>query len=116
MKYRKILTLSLCIPLIGVMNAFADYAFDTKPTPIRTPPPEYPANLKRAYVAGLVVVELSLDDKGKVIDAQVVKSNQPKLESYAVSAVKRWAFKPALKDGAPISCRISVPIQFSLDD
>ncbi len=98
------------------MNAFADNTYDTKPVPIRMPAPEYPANLKKAYVTGLVVVELNLDEKGKVIEAQIVKSNRKQLEIYAVSAAKNWAFKPALKDGAPVACRISVPIQFSLDE
>ncbi len=88
---------------------------DTKAVPLRTPPPEYPVALRRANITGLVVVKLDINAEGKVTEASVVKSNQPKLEPHALRAVKNWLFKPATKDGVAVAASLSVPLQFQIE-
>jgi periplasmic protein TonB len=83
---------------------------------LRTPPPEYPEELRRREVEGLVLVVAIIDEKGAVADAEVTKSGNAELARYALSAVRKWKYKPAEKDGQPIRARVSIPIQFSLDN
>lgn len=90
-------------------------AADTKAEALRTPPPEYPANLRQSGVSGTVVVKLSINAEGKVQEAEIVKSNESRLETHALKAVRKWVFKPATKDGVGVSTAIVIPIQFSLE-
>ncbi len=88
---------------------------DTKAVPLRTPPPDYPMALRKANITGLVVVRLEISAEGKVTEAAVVKSSQPKLEPHALKAVKTWIFKPATKDGVAVPATLSVPLQFQIE-
>jgi len=90
-------------------------AEETKALALRTPPPEYPEALRRDGVTGTVVVKLLIASDGKVASAEVVKSNQNKLEIFAARAVRKWVFKPATRDGVNVESSLVIPIQFSLE-
>jgi len=107
--------------LVGaLLNLHADDTVytkvDVKPIPIRTPPPEYPKQLKREGVSGVVAVSIVIDETGAVIGSSVVKSTNPDFNDATLDAVKKWKFKPALIDGKPVKMRVTLPIKFSLDD
>lgn len=89
---------------------------DVKPVPVKTPPPIYPEELKREGVSGVVAVSIVIDEKGLVASATVVKSSNPNLNDAAIAAVKKWKFKPGQKDGEPVKTRVTIPINFSLDE
>ena len=82
------------------------------PVPVRTVPPEYPDELRRDGVSGLVMVKCSIDAQGNVSEAEVEKSSNAAFEKPAVAAVKKWKFKPAKQDGAPVAIKVSIPIKF----
>jgi len=44
----------------------------------------------------------TIDERGQPKDLNVDKSDS-KLEHEIISAAKKWRFKPAMKNGAPIS-------------
>ena len=90
-------------------------AVDTKPLPIRTPQPEYPANLRAQNVEGMVVLAVSIDEKGEVTTCEVTKSTDKRFEAAAVEAVRRWKFNPATKNNTPVSCKVTLPIRFSAE-
>lgn len=72
--------------------------------------PTYPAFAKSARVAGIVRVELVIDEKGAV--AAVQSSSGPEmLRQAAIDAAKRWRFRPTVKDGQPV--RISGFLNFN---
>jgi protein TonB len=99
-----ILAFALAVP------AFAQKS--EPPVPVRTVAPEYPQELRRDGVSGLVMVKCTIDEQGNVVDPQVEKSSNPAFEKPAVDALKKWKFKPAKQDGAAVAIKVSIPIKF----
>jgi TonB family protein len=84
-------------------------------TPIKTRDvrPVYPAIAQTARVQGVVIVEVTIDEQGRVSDARVLRSI-PLLDIAAVEAVRQWEFTPTLLNGAPVSVIMTTTIQFML--
>jgi protein TonB len=82
------------------------------PVPVRTVPPDYPDELRREGVSGLVMVKCSIDEQGNVTETTVEKSSNSAFEKPAIAAVKKWKFKPAKQDGQPVAIKVSIPIKF----
>ena len=82
------------------------------PVPVRTVAPEYPNELRRDGVSGLVMVKCTIDEQGNVTETLIEKSSNAAFEKPAVDAVKKWKFKPAKQDGAPVAIKVSIPIKF----
>ncbi len=82
------------------------------PVPVRTVAPEYPSELRRDGVSGVVTVKCTIDVQGNVTEPEVEKSTNPAFDQPAITALKKWKFKPAKQDGAPIAIKISIPIKF----
>jgi periplasmic protein TonB len=82
------------------------------PVPVRTVAPDYPDELRREGVSGLVMVKCSIDETGNVTETLVEKSSNAAFEKPAIAAVKKWKFKPAKQDGTPVPIKVSIPIKF----
>jgi periplasmic protein TonB len=82
------------------------------PVPVRTVAPDYPDELRREGVSGLVMVKVSIDESGNVTETLVEKSSNAAFEKPAIAALKKWKFKPAKQDGAPVAIKVSIPIKF----
>jgi protein TonB len=96
-------------------DASAFYAFDTKPEPIKTVAPTYPELARAAGAEGLVWIEVTIDENGRVIAARVVSSTTiQSLGDAAREAAMGWLFTPAKQRDTPVKCRISIPFEFSL--
>ena len=65
------------------------------------PPPAYPQAAKSAGASGKVVVEVTIDEDGKVVEARAV-SGHPMLQQAAVQAARLAKFSPAMLSGQPI--------------
>jgi protein TonB len=114
----KFLTLSLLASMLAAVHASAAEGsdFDVRPTPVKTPPPSYPNNMRRDGVTGVVAVKVIIDESGAVIECTVSKSSNPEFDGPAISAVKNWKFTPAQKGGTAVKSKIVIPIKFSLDE
>jgi periplasmic protein TonB len=88
---------------------------DTAPVPVRTPPPHYPPALKKDGVAGVVTVAIVVEPTGEVSSAAIGKASHPDFEAPSLEAVKKWKFKPATKDNAPIAAKVVVPLHFNVE-
>lgn len=82
------------------------------PVPVRTVAPDYPSELRRDGVSGVVMVKCTIDEQGNVIDPEIEKSSNGAFEKPAIAALKKWKFKPAKQDGAPVAIKVSIPIKF----
>jgi protein TonB len=86
------------------------------PTPISSPPPEYPQDAFRNGEAGTVLLRLHVDDHGLVYAVDLVESsNSRSLDRAASEAVRNWRFRPAQRDGHAVSGTVQVPIAFTAD-
>lgn len=52
---------------------------------------------------GDVVLDVTIDSKGKIADLEILRSLGYGIESSVVSTVRTWTFRPATKDGVPIA-------------
>lgn len=83
------------------------------PVPITRVAPVYPDKAKRERIQGNVMVKVLVDERGHPSEVRVVRS-VPDLDNAAVAAVARWTFRPAMKDGKPVSAWVVVPVEFRL--
>jgi TonB family protein len=76
----------------------------------------YPESARKDGAEGRVIVEFVVTHSGALQQAQVIKSSgRSDLDAAAINAVselKDW--KPALKDGKPVSVKYTLPITFKL--
>lgn len=86
-----------------------------EPRKIVTVQPVYPEMARQAGIQGLVIIEATIDERGNVMDARVLRS-QPLLDAAALAAVRRWRYTPTLLNGVPVRVLMTVTINFSLGD
>jgi len=75
--------------------------------------PRYPPLAKVARIGGPVVVQITIDERGNVIDTQVI-SGHPLLRNAAVNAVRDWKFAPDKVYGKPVKVIGSLTFNFNL--
>ena len=75
--------------------------------------PQYPASAQRARISGMVVIEATVDTKGNVREAEVIRS-VPELDRAAMEAVAQWRFTPALQNGTPVPTIMTVTVTFAI--
>jgi TonB family protein len=79
------------------------------PFPTFNPPPVYPLEARRKRIEGIVLIRLSLSEKGTVDKAiPLAPRNNPLLEDAALEAIQKWRFKPGNRT-------LEVPIEFKLE-
>jgi len=78
--------------------------------------PQYPFEMRRAGIAGEVVVDFIVDTNGDVQNAYSIRSSQREFEAAAVQAVSKWKFKPGRKSGRDVPTHMQVPIVFTLNE
>ena len=59
-------------------------------------------------------VGFTITSKGVVQDPYAVSSTNEAFEQAAIDAVKKWKFKPGLKDGKPVNTKVQITLTFSL--
>ncbi len=101
----------LAAGLLLVTPAFAQSKSEP-PVPVRTVAPDYPSELRRDEVSGVVIVKCTIDVQGNVVEPSVEKSSNNAFDGPALAALKKWKFKPAKQDGAPVAIKVSIPIKF----
>lgn len=79
----------------------------------RQSPPIYPPAARSTRTTGMVRVELTIDEKGDVAEVQNA-SGPAMLQSAAKDAVRRWKFKPFVRDGQPVRAVGYVSFNFAL--
>ena len=82
------------------------------PMKIKDVQPVYPAIAQSARVAGAVIIEATIGEDGKVLDAKVVRSI-PLLDQAALDAVRQWEYRPTLLNGVPVPVLINITVNFA---
>ena len=79
--------------------------------------PRYPGKARRGQAKnGQVILRIVIEPDGKVTDVTVIRCKPTGLgfEESAIEAVKKWRYKPAMKDGKPVPVYFTVILDFSL--
>jgi periplasmic protein TonB len=98
------------------MQVFDISKLDQTPVPKYQARPQYPFEMRRAGIAGEVLVDFLVDTAGDVQNAYAAKSSQREFEQAAVQAVSKWKFKPGRKGGRDVVTHMQVPIVFTLNE
>jgi TonB family protein len=83
------------------------------PTKVHDARPVYPIEAQDARVQGVVIVEATIDESGRVVQACVLRSI-PMLDEAALQAVGQWEFTPTLLNGNPVPVIMTVTVNFTL--
>jgi TonB family protein len=75
--------------------------------------PIYPAAAKSMRMTGLVKVEVMVNEAGEVAEVQNT-SGPSMLQSAAKDAIRKWRFKPFLRDGQPVKATGFINFNFAL--
>ena len=93
------------------------YQVTTMPLPQGRCQGRYTEEAKLAAIEGTVVLDLIVDERGKVRDVQVVAGLGHGLTDAAIAAVKQCRFSPGEKDGTPVPVRVrGFKIRFLMQD
>ena len=82
-------------------------------TAISLPPPYYPDHARRLRMAGMVVVEVVVDETGKVISANAT-SGPSALRDVAIQAALKARFSPTKLSGQPVKVSGIINYKFAL--
>ncbi len=82
------------------------------PRVLRSTKPAYPIQHPGDVVHPTVVVTVTLNDHGDVVEARVDTPSEAHFDSAALETIRDWKFAPALRDGQPVASRIRVAVHF----
>lgn len=77
--------------------------------------PRYPERSMRLGEEGTVVLQVQVNEKGRVADVKLARgSGYQRLDSAAMAAIRRWKFIPAARDSRPVSSWGETELRFIL--
>ena len=76
--------------------------------------PDPPIDRRRLpeWVRGDVVVEVTIDEKGDVVQTKLLQSVGFGLDDVIIETLRRWRYQPAKVDGVPVSSKHDVHFHF----
>jgi len=87
----------------------------SEPVPLFQPEAEFSDEARRQKFQGIVVVSLIVDAQGNPQNVHVVRTLGMGLDEKAVEAVRKYKFKPAMRDGkTPVAVPVQVEVNFRL--
>jgi TonB family protein len=86
------------------------------PQPLSRIAPDYPAAARAVGLEGRVVVQLIVNEEGRVVDAKVLQASNPIFAEPALSAVRQWRFTRPIdaQSNQAVSCYTTVTIHFTM--
>ena len=85
------------------------------PVPLNNVEAEFSDEARRAKYQGVVLVGLIVDAQGNPQSVHIVRALGMGLDEKAIEAVKKYKFKPAMKEGKPVAVSgVTVEVNFRL--
>ena len=75
---------------------------------------DYPEIARAHGIEGTVMVQVMISSEGTPSQCKIVKSISQELDEMAIKLVEAMFWEPALQNGTPIKCKMTVPVKFSL--
>lgn len=76
--------------------------------------PVYPLFARRLGKEGRVILRLTIDEQGKLLNIEVLENPGYGFADSAIDAVRKSTFIPAQKEGKPFAVKAILPIRFAL--
>ncbi len=95
---------------------FSSKAVDSRAVITARPKPSYTKDARRFGVQGYVILRVALSANGKISRVRVVRGLPAGLTENAIRSACKIEFRPALKDGQPVSQWVNVEYVFRLAD
>jgi len=83
---------------------------------IKLPRPIYPKTELSDGNAGMVEIEMMIDENGKVFSPVILRSTAQRFEDAALTASKEYVYAPATYNGKPVQSRKSIRISFFISE
>jgi TonB family protein len=80
----------------------------------KKPEPKYTKEAKQLRITGTVVLRCVFRASGKITDIAVIQGLPNGLTERAIEAARKIKFKPAIKDGHPVSMWMQLEYNFNL--
>lgn len=93
---------------------FPSYEVTKLPAIKKAMQPEIPDAFREAQREALVVVEVEIDVRGRVVGARVLRHAEFGLDDAALAAAKATEFEPALMGTTPVPVRYQLPYRFKV--
>jgi TonB family protein len=114
--------------MLGVVLAGTALAQQTQPAPqrvqrteaiamgnlIEVVTPQYPDEARQQHSTGKVVLQILIDNEGKVKDASVL-TGDALLSNAALTAVKQWKFRPYLLKDEHVEVETTATVEYTAD-
>jgi protein TonB len=76
--------------------------------------PCYPPFARKLAKEGAVLLRVTINEEGRVVDVEILKKGGFGFDEEAVKAIRESTFIPAKRDGRSFSCKALLPIRFEL--
>jgi protein TonB len=91
------------------------YEYDAAPRIVKRVEPQYPLAARIAGAQGTVIIDVNVDETGKLLRAWVAQATAPEaLVQAALDAVYQFEFSPGKMGAHPVKCTVAIPFHFTL--
>ena len=88
---------------------------EARPIYRNNPRPQYPRLARKRGYEGTVVLEVLVDERGRVGDLRVfTSSGYTSLDRAAVASVEKWLFEPGARGDESVAMWVRIPVRFEL--
>lgn len=108
-----LLMFSSCVSPSGGRETSGKLGENTPPRVVHRVEPEYPVELRRQGATGIVTIEGLVDTTGRFVRPRILRSSDPRLNEFALAAIRQWRFMPSTVNGEPTEVLFQVEVSFS---
>jgi Gram-negative bacterial TonB protein C-terminal len=88
------------------------WLYDVGPMPYQRSEPYYPEDARTSKFEGSVLVRARIDSVGRLLDPRAEGKVSAQILKAAEECVRRWRFRPGLKNGRPVGCWVGLSVHF----
>ena len=86
------------------------------PIPVTQALPEYPIEMRRITVSGIVSLLVEVRTDGTIVIIDVLRASQPEFETATRAAIHKWEFAPGLEGVHPVAVKMEYTFEFRILD
>ncbi|MDQ8188631.1 energy transducer TonB [Pelagicoccus sp. SDUM812002] len=106
----KVLLILLMYVITGCTTTGSNTGRSEPPHILQKEDASYPENYAGDRKPQQIIVEMNLDETGRITDTFIHSSPDPKLNDVAIEAAKKFKFSPMINNGEKVPGKVRVPI------